>query len=88
MPLLLLLVTLTTELLGSWTLAYHLALLLGLSPRQTGIVFLGILLPALILSRRCWARAIHCSRGEPPFRCGGLLPWMRVCTVCVVRLQL
>ncbi len=70
MPLLLLLVTLTTELLGSWTLAYHLAMLLGLSPRQTGIVFLGILLPALILSRRYWARAIHCSRGERRFAAG------------------
>ena len=70
MPLLLLLVTLTIELLGSWTLAYHLALLLGLSPRQAGIVFLGILLPVLAFSRRGWMRAVHCSRPECRFALG------------------
>ena len=70
MPLLLLLVTLIAELLGSWTLAYHLALLFGLSPRQAGVVFLGILLPVLALSRHDWARAIRCSRREGRFAAG------------------
>ena len=68
MALLLLLVILVTALFGSWTLAYHSALLLGLSPRQAAFVFLGILLPLLVLCRGdYWRRAMRCPKRERTF---------------------
>jgi hypothetical protein len=62
MKLLLAVLEVCVQILGCWTLAYHLWLLLALPAGQVWVPFLLLWLPVLLLAIRHWRRTLHLHR--------------------------